>query len=112
MKVSFFTLGCRSNFFDTELMANAFRLKGYEIVDYKDIADVYIVNTCTVTAEADRSSRQAIHRLKRKNPKALVVATGCYAQVNPQALASMEDVDLVVGNSHKHRIWEIVEEFL
>uniref|UniRef100_A0A7C2V348 Threonylcarbamoyladenosine tRNA methylthiotransferase MtaB n=1 Tax=Hydrogenobacter sp. TaxID=2152829 RepID=A0A7C2V348_9AQUI len=112
MKVSFFTLGCRSNYFDTELMANAFRLKGYEIVDYKDIADVYIVNTCTVTAEADRSSRQAIHRLKRKNPKALVVATGCYAQVNPQALASMEDVDLVVGNSHKHRIWEIVEEFL
>lgn len=112
MRVSFFTLGCRSNYFDTELMSKAFRLKGYEVVDHKEPADICIVNTCTVTAEADRSSRQAIHRLKRKNPKALVVATGCYAQVNPQALASMEDVDLVVGNSHKHRILEIVEEFL
>ncbi len=93
-------------------MLNQLRKKGYEIVDNKDIADVYIVNTCTVTSEADRSSRQAIHRLKRKNPKAIVVATGCYAQVNPQALASMKDTDLVVGNSHKHRIAEILEEFL
>ncbi len=112
MKISLFTLGCRSNYFDTEFMLNQLRKKGYEIVDNKDIADVYIVNTCTVTSEADRSSRQAIHRLKRKNPKAVVVATGCYAQVNPQALASMKDTDLVVGNSHKHRIAEILEEFL
>ncbi len=93
-------------------MLNQFRKKGYQVVEVDDIADIYIVNTCTVTAEADRSSRQAIRRLKRKNPKAILVATGCYAQVNPQALLSMEDVDLIVGNSHKHVIWEIVEEFL
>ncbi|RMH80632.1 MAG: tRNA (N(6)-L-threonylcarbamoyladenosine(37)-C(2))-methylthiotransferase MtaB [Acidobacteria bacterium] len=112
MKVSVLTLGCRSNFFDTELIAQSFRQEGYEIVSFDDVADVYIVNTCTVTAGADRSSRQAIHRAKRKNPNALVVATGCYAQVNPQTLASMEEVDLVVGNTHKRRILELVKEFL
>ena len=112
MKVSLITLGCRSNAFDTELMANYFKSKGYEVVNYQEQADIYIINTCTVTSEADRSSRQAIHRAKRKNPKALVVATGCYAQINPQALSSMQDVDMVVGNSHKHRIVELVEEFL
>ncbi|MFN7064815.1 MAG: tRNA (N(6)-L-threonylcarbamoyladenosine(37)-C(2))-methylthiotransferase MtaB [Aquificaceae bacterium] len=112
MKVSFFTLGCRSNYFDTEFMLNQFRKKGYEVVNSTDLADVYIINTCSVTSEADRSSRQALHRLKRKNPRALVVATGCYAQTNPQALAQMGDVDLVVGNSHKHKIADIVEEFL
>ncbi len=112
MKVSFITLGCRSNAFDTELMANYFKSKGYEVVNDQEQADIYIINTCTVTSEADRSSRQAIHRAKRKNPKALVVATGCYAQINPQALSSMQDVDMVVGNSHKHRIVELVEEFL
>ncbi len=110
MKVSSFTLGCRSNYFDTELMLNQFRKKGYQVVE--DIADVYIVNTCTVTAEADRSSRQALRRLKRKNPKAILIATGCYAQVNPQALMQMQEVDLVVGNSHKHRIVEILEDYL
>ncbi len=112
MKVSLITLGCRSNAFDTELMANYFKSKGYEVVNDQEQADIYIINTCTVTSEADRSSRQAIHRAKRKNPKALVVATGCYAQINPQALSSMQDVDMVVGNSHKHRIVELVEEFL
>ncbi len=112
MRVCLYTLGCRSNYFDTEFISHSFRQKGYEIVDQDEPADICIINTCTVTSEADRSSRQAIHRLRRKNPKAIIVATGCYAQVNPQALASMEDVDLVVGNSHKHRILEIVEEFM
>lgn len=112
MKVSFFTLGCRSNTFDSELMANRLREAGYEVAGHEELAEVYIINTCTVTSEADRSSRQAIRRAKRKNPNAVVVATGCYAQVNPQSLASMEEVDLVVGNSHKHRIVEVVGEFL
>ncbi len=112
MKVSLITLGCRSNTFDTELMANRFMSKGYELAGDEELADIYIINTCSVTSEADRSSRQAIHRAKRKNPRAVVVATGCYAQVNPEALTSMRDVDIVVGNSHKHRIVEVVEEFL
>jgi len=112
MKVAFFTLGCRSNFFDTEFMANSFRQKDYQVVDFDEIADVYVINTCTVTAGADRSSRQYIYKAKRKNPKAVVVAVGCYAQVNPWALASLREVDLVVGNTDKHRIVQIVEEYL
>lgn len=112
MRIAFFTLGCRSNFFDTQFMSEHFRQKGYEVVDFEDFADVYVINTCTVTAGADRSSRQFIYRAKRKNPKAVVVATGCYAQVNPQALANLKEVDLVVGNTDKHRIVQIVEEYL
>ncbi|MCS6957893.1 MAG: tRNA (N(6)-L-threonylcarbamoyladenosine(37)-C(2))-methylthiotransferase MtaB [Aquificaceae bacterium] len=113
MKISLITLGCRSNYFDTELMAHRFRVKGYEIAPSdEELADVYVINTCTVTSEADRSSRQAIYRAKRKNPNAVVVVTGCYAQVSPETLAGLKEVDLVVGNSEKHRIGEILEEFL
>ena len=113
MKISLITLGCRSNYFDTELMTHRFRVKGYEIVPFdEELADVYVINTCTVTSEADRSSRQAIYRAKRKNPNAVVVVTGCYAQVSPETLAGLKEVDLVVGNSEKHRIGEILEEFL
>ncbi len=112
MKVAFETLGCRMNQFDTDLMRAKFMEKGYKIVDFEDIADVYVINTCTVTVGGDRSSRQAIYRAKRRNPKAVVVATGCYAQVNPKALANLKEVDLVVGNTHKSEIVKIVEEFL
>lgn len=112
MRVCFETLGCRSNAFDSELMANHFRSWGYTVVGKDEMADVYVINTCTVTSEADRSSRQAIYRAKRKNPNAIVVATGCYAQVNPQALKDMKEVDLIVGNSNKHRIVEILEDYM
>jgi threonylcarbamoyladenosine tRNA methylthiotransferase MtaB len=110
MKFSVINLGCRSNYFDGELLAQKLTEKGYTRVQEK--ADVYIINTCTVTSEADRSSRQFIYRAKRENPKAIVVATGCYAQTNPQALARLKEVDLVVGNSHKDRLVEILEDYL
>jgi len=110
MKFSVINLGCRSNYFDGELLAKKLTEKGYTRVQEK--ADVYIINTCTVTSEADRSSRQFIYRAKRENPKAIVVATGCYAQTNPQALAKLKEVDLVVGNSHKDRLVEILEDYL
>ncbi|MEN3028279.1 MAG: tRNA (N(6)-L-threonylcarbamoyladenosine(37)-C(2))-methylthiotransferase MtaB [Aquificaceae bacterium] len=112
MKVKLLTLGCRSNYFDTELMASLLRKRGCFRVSSEGPADVYVVNTCTVTSEADRSSRQAIYRARRENPNAVVVATGCYAQVSPEALAGLREVDLIVGNSEKHRIGEILEEFL
>ena len=112
MKVAFETLGCRMNQFDTDLMRNQFIRKGYEVVEFEDIADIYIINTCTVTVGGDRSSRQAIYRAKRQNPNAIVVATGCYAQVKPEELARLKEVDLVVGNTHKNEILKIVEEFL
>jgi len=110
MKFSVVNLGCRSNYFDGELLAQKLTEKGYARAQEK--ADIYIINTCTVTAEADRSSRQFIYRAKRENPKAIVVATGCYAQTNPQALAKLKEVDLVVGNSNKDRLVEILEDYL
>ncbi len=112
VRVSFRTLGCRMNKFDTDLIRNLFRQAGYSVVDFEETADVYIINTCTVTVGGDRSSRQAIYKAKRKNPKALVVATGCYAQVRPEELARLKEVDLVVGNTHKKEILKIVEEFI
>ncbi len=112
MKVAFCTLGCRMNQFDTDLMRTRFINAGYEEVDFEEEADVYVINTCTVTSGGDRSSRQAIYRAKRRNPKAVVVATGCYAQVKPEELATLKEVDLVVGNTHKSEILRIVEEYL
>ncbi len=112
MKIAFCTLGCRMNQFDTDLIRWKFMNSGYEIVDFEEKADVYIINTCTVTVGGDRSSRQAIYRAKRKNPKAMIVATGCYAQVKPEELSSLKEVDLVVGNTHKGEILKLVEDYL
>ncbi len=112
MKVSFCTLGCRMNQFDTDLMRFKFAESGYEVVDFEEPADIYIINTCTVTTGGDRASRQAIYQAKRRNPKAIVVATGCYAQVKPEELSSLEEVDLVIGNTHKSEILKLVEDFL
>ena len=110
MKFSVISLGCRSNYFDGEFIAQRLSQRGYVRTDGE--ADIYIINTCTVTSEADRSSRQQIYRAKRENPEAIVVATGCYAQTNPQALASLKEVDLVIGNSHKDMLVEMLEEYL
>ncbi len=100
------------NQFDTYLMAEEFLKKGYAKVSFEDRADVYVINTCSVTAGGDRASRQAIYRARRRNPEAVVVATGCYAQVNPRELSKLKEVDLVVGNTHKREVLKIVEEFL
>jgi len=110
VRFSVINLGCRSNYFDGEFIAQRLLQKGYVRTDGE--ADIYIINTCTVTSEADRSSRQQIYRAKRENPQAIVVATGCYAQTNPKALASLKEVDLVIGNSHKHMLVEILEDYL
>ncbi len=112
MRVSFCTLGCRMNRFDTDLMRDRFLSSGYEVVGFDEEADVYIINTCTVTVGGDRASRQAIYSAKKRNPNAVVVATGCYAQVKPQELSSLEEVDLVVGNTHKGEILRILEDYL
>ena len=100
------------NQFDTDLMRSRFLESGYEVVDFEEPADVYIINTCTVTVGGDRSSRQAIYQAKRRNPRAVVVATGCYAQVKPEELSSLKEVDLVIGNTHKSEILRLVEDFL
>ncbi len=112
MKVAVKTLGCRMNQFDTSLITEQFVKNGYTRVSFEELADIYIVNTCTVTSGGDRASRQAIYQAKRKNPNAVVVATGCYAQVKPKDLVELDEVDLVVGNTHRGEILKIVEEFL
>ena len=112
MKVAFHTLGCKVNQYETEAIKEAFVSRGADIVSEDDAADVYIVNTCTVTNMADRKSRQYIRRMKSKCPDSLMVVTGCYAQVSEKDLEQMPEVDLIVGNSLKSKIPEKVDEAL
>lgn len=111
MKVAFHTLGCKVNQYETEAMAQDFRNKGYEIVDERDFADVYIINTCTVTAIADKKSRQYIRRMKKVNPDSIVAVTGCYAQIRPEEVSAVEGVDIVAGTNEKSHLAEYVEEY-
>lgn len=111
MKIAFHTLGCKVNQYETEAMKEQFRTAGHEIVGEEDFADVYIINTCTVTNLADRKSRQYIRRMKKQAPEAIVAVTGCYAQVSPEELAAMEEVDIVAGTGEKNNLLAYVEEF-
>ena len=108
MRVAFHTLGCKVNQYETEAMKEAFVSRGAEIVGEDEVADVYIVNTCTVTNIADRKSRQYIRRMKGVNPEAYVLVTGCYAQVEAEEVAGLPEVDMVVGNGKKSLICDIV----
>ena len=104
MKAAFHTLGCKVNQYETEAIKEAFVSRGAEITDEDDPADIYVINTCSVTGIADRKSRQFIRRSRRLNPDAVVVVTGCYAQTAPEELESMPEVDLIIGNSLKTEI--------
>ena len=112
MRVAFHTLGCKVNHYETEAIKEAFVSRGAEIVSEEEFADVYIINTCTVTNIADRKSRQFIRRAKKVNPGALVAVTGCYAQVASDEVADMPEVDLVVGNGRKSEICGLVMQKL
>lgn len=112
MKVAFHTLGCKVNQYESEAMAGHFRAAGYEIVDERDFADVYIINTCTVTAVADKKSRQYIRRMKKVNPDSVIAVTGCYAQISPEEVAAVDGVDIVTGTNEKHRLTDYVAEFM
>jgi threonylcarbamoyladenosine tRNA methylthiotransferase MtaB len=106
---AFLSLGCKVNSYETEAMRTMFEAAGYEIVDFKDIADVYVVNTCTVTNIADRKSRQMLHQAKNRNPEAIIAAVGCYVQAAEEALILDNSVDLVIGNNKKSDIVTMVE---
>jgi len=112
MKVALHNLGCKVNAYETEAMTQLFKEAGYEIVAFGEMADVYIINTCSVTNIADRKSRQMLHKAKKNNPNAVVAAVGCYAQVASEALGKDEAVDIIVGNNKKNQIVAIVEEHL
>ena len=110
-KAAFHTLGCRVNAYETEAMAELLKNAGYEIVPFKPGADIYIINTCTVTGIADRKSRQMLHRAKEMNPAAVVAAVGCYAENSADSLAKDPDVDLIIGNASKSRLPEIISGY-
>ena len=112
MRVAFHTLGCKVNQYETEAIKEQFKSAGCTIVGEEDTADVYIINTCTVTNLADRKSRQYIRRMKKKCPEAVVAVTGCYAQVKPEEVAALEEVDIVAGTGEKNNILSYVQEFL
>ena len=110
--VAFITLGCKVNQYETNAMTQQFIEKGYEVVDHIKKADIYIVNTCTVTNMSDRKSRQMLRRVKELNKEAIVVACGCYAQVAKEELEKIEEINLVLGNNEKKNIVEYVETYI
>ncbi len=112
MKVAFLTLGCKVNFYETEKMMADFREAGFEVTDFDRTADLYIVNTCTVTNIADRKSRQMLHRAKKKNPDSLVVAVGCYAESGKEAVEKDSAVDLAFSNREKEGLARRILELL
>ncbi len=110
-KAALRNLGCKVNFYETEAMAQLLEEAGYEIVDFEDAADVYIINTCSVTNIADRKSRQMLHRAKKRNRESVVVAVGCYVQAAGDRLKEDWAVDILVGNNKKTKIAAILEEY-
>ena len=111
-KVAFCSLGCKVNQYETNAMAQKFVANGYEIVEFDEYADVYIVNTCTVTNIADRKSRQMLRRAKEINKDATLVACGCYAQVAKEELKKIPEIDLIIGNNEKNDIISIIENHI
>ena len=111
-KVAFISLGCKVNQYETNAMAQEFIKCGYEVVNHEEKADVYVVNTCTVTNIADRKSRQMLRRVKDINPLSILVACGCYVQVGKEELNKMQEIDLIIGNNEKKNIVEIVEKYI
>ena len=110
-KAAFHNLGCKVNAYETEAMEQMLIERGYEIVPFEEKADVYIINTCTVTNIADRKSRQMLHRAKKRNPNAIVVATGCYAQAAGEELKKDLSVDLIIGNNQKKELANFLDEY-
>ena len=112
MKVHFISLGCKTNQYESNAMAQSFIKKSYEIVDEKEKAYIYVINTCSVTNIAERKSRQFLRRAKAINPDAIVIASGCYVQVAKEEISKIKEVDLVLGINEKNKIVEIVEDYL
>ncbi len=110
--VAFYTLGCKVNQYETNKMIDLFKNAEYQIVDFEEKADIYVVNTCTVTNMSDRKSRQILHRAKEINPNAIVCVVGCYAQVAQKELEQVEEIDIILGTNDRSKIVSSVESFL
>jgi len=110
-QVAFHTLGCKVNHYETEAIWQLFKQEGYERVDFEENADVYVINTCTVTNTGDKKSRQVIRRAIRKNPDAVICVTGCYAQTSPAEIMAIPGVDIVVGTQDRVKMLEYIEQY-
>lgn len=110
-KVALHTLGCKLNFSETSTIGNQFLSRGYSIVDFKENADIYVFNTCTVTENAEKECRQLVRRVLRQNPEAYVVVAGCYAQLRSEEISKIEGVDAVLGTREKFNIFELLNNF-
>ena len=110
--VAFHSLGCKVNSYETDIMQQKFTENGFRVVPFTQKADVYVINTCTVTNIADRKSRQMLHRAKTLNPDAIVIATGCYVQTDTEGVLKDASVDIAIGNNEKTRILEILNEYV
>ncbi|MFN3942285.1 MAG: tRNA (N(6)-L-threonylcarbamoyladenosine(37)-C(2))-methylthiotransferase MtaB [Flavobacterium sp.] len=109
-KVAFYTLGCKLNFSETSTIARSFQNDGYERVDFEETADIYVINTCSVTENADKQFKQIVKKALKTNPKAFVAAVGCYAQLKPEELAAVDGVDLVLGATEKFKLTEYIHQ--
>lgn len=109
-KVGFYTLGCKLNFSETSTIARSFKDEGFDRVDFNDAADIYVINTCSVTENADKRFKTVVKQAQKSNPEAFVVAVGCYAQLKPQELADVNGVDLVLGATEKFKITDYLND--
>lgn len=112
ISVAFLTLGCKVNQYETEAMTEQFKAKGYQIKDFGEVCDIYVINTCTVTGTGDKKSRQTVRRAHTLNPNAVIVVAGCYSQVSPDEVKKIEGVNLVLGTSERAHIADIVEKYM
>ena len=111
-KVAFYTLGCKVNQYETEIIKKDFLENGYNEVEFEDRADVYVINTCTVTSIADKKNKKMLRRAKKINPDSVVIATGCYAQTNVEDLKEIKEVDYIIGNVKKEEVYKIFSKKL
>lgn len=112
MKVAIYTLGCKVNLYESEVIMNSFKKSGYEIVDFEDDADIVIINTCTVTNTSDKKSRNIIRQAVKKHENAVIVVMGCYSQVRSADIKEIDGVDIIIGNTKKSKVVSLVEEYL
>ncbi len=110
-RVAFHTLGCKLNFAETGALQDAFEERSFDVVPFGEPADVAVINTCSVTEEADRKCRQIIRRALRANPNAFIIVTGCYAQLQPDNIAQIEGVDAVLGANEKFQLFNVLKDF-
>ncbi|MFZ9661258.1 MAG: hypothetical protein ACO29O_05205 [Chitinophagaceae bacterium] len=109
--IAFHTLGCKLNYSETSTLSRMVENEGFEKKDFEDVADVYVINTCSVTENADKECRQLVRRIQKRSPSSMVVITGCYAQLKPNEIASIPGVDLVLGASEKFNLTTHIKEF-